>query len=84
MVYIAAVLFPFRFKRSILDRLVFFYLVSCDLIFCYVVSLLISRGGEMEAYIKFDLIGGGSPRYLGTFSNLLLYTTHLLLWCYYC
>ena len=84
MVYIGAVLFLFFLKGQSKTGWVFFYLVSCDLVFCYVVSLLISRGGEVEDYIKFDLIGGGSSRYLSTFSNLLLYTTHLLLCCYYC
>ena len=32
----------------------------------------------MEDYIKCGLIGGGSPRYLNTFSNLLIVAVHVM------
>ena len=31
-----------------------------------------SSGGEKEHYIKYELIGGGSPRHLDTFSNFFM------------
>ena len=41
----------------------------------------------MEDYSKCELIGGGSPRHLNTFSNLFIiaihYTAHIKT-CYYC
>ena len=41
---------------------------------CFVVSVY--YGGEVEDYIKCELIGGGSPRHLNTFSNLFIVAVH--------
>ena len=36
---------------------------------------IIVRSGEVED-IKYELIGGGSPRYLDTFPNLFIVAVH--------
>ena len=38
----------------------------------------------MEDYVKCELINGGSPRYLNTFSNCLLLTVHMSIHARYC
>ena len=52
------------FKRTILNYLFV-------LLFVY-----ISSGGEVEDYTKCELIGGGSPIHLYTFSNLFIAAVH--------
>ena len=53
----------------------------------FVLLLLFSSGEEMEEYIKCEMIGGVSPRYLNTFSNLFnvgctLHTYHSMHCCF--
>ena len=58
----------------------FFSCFKCSFFFFVVVCVYQRSGGEVEDYIKCELIVGGSPRYLNTFSNLFnccLCSTHI-------
>ena len=64
--YICCGLYMLWFIYNILAR------PSRVCLFCCFCILYFSNEGEVEDYIKCELIGGGYPRHLNTFSNLFI------------